>query len=169
MTLATACCGARLRGRGFTLIEILIAIVVLGVLVTLAAPSMRDMLIATQMRGAASDLYESVILARSEAIKRSASVDVVPTGGVWATGWSVMAGATVIETREAAPNVTITANTAGNVTYKLDGRVSSAVRSLTVSTTAASHPVAARCVVIDASGRASVKTDTDNDPSNGCN
>lgn len=144
-------------------------IVMLAVLVTLAAPSMRDMLIATQVRGAASDIYESVILARSEAIKRSASVDVVPTGGDWATGWSVMAGATVIETRDAAPNVTITPNTTGNVTYKLDGRVSTAVRSLTVSTTVASHPVAARCVVIDASGRASVKTDTDNNAANGCN
>lgn len=144
-------------------------IVMLAVLVTLAAPSMRDMLIATQVRGAASDIYESVILARSEAIKRSASVDVVPTGGDWATGWSVKAGATVISTRDAAPNVTITPNTSGNVTYKLDGRVSTAVRSLTVSTTAASHPVAARCVVIDASGRASVKTDTDNNAANGCN
>lgn len=144
-------------------------IVMLAVLVTLAAPSMRDMLIATQVRGAASDIYESVILARSEAIKRSASVDVVPTGGDWATGWSVKAGTTVISTRDAAPNVTITPNTSGNVTYKLDGRVSTAVRNLTVSTTAASHPVAARCVVIDASGRASVKTDTDNNAANGCN
>lgn len=144
-------------------------IVMLAVLVTLAAPSMRDMLIATQVRGAASDIYESVILARSEAIKRSASVDVVPTGGDWATGWRVMAGTTILGTRDAAPNVTITPNTAGNITYKLDGRVSSAVRNLTVSTTVASRPVTARCVVIDASGRASVKTDTDNNPANGCN
>ena len=165
----TCCRDLRSRGRGFTLIELMFVIVVLAILVTIAAPSMRDMLIATQVRGAASDLYESVILARSEAIKRSASVDVVPTGGDWTTGWKVMVGATVVETREAAPNVTITPNTTGNVTYKLDGRVSSAVRSLTVSTTASTSPIAARCVVLDAGGRASIKTDTDNNAANGCN
>jgi type IV fimbrial biogenesis protein FimT len=139
----------------------MIVIVVLGILATLAAPSMRDMLIATQMRGAASDLYESVILARSEAIKRAASVDVVPTGGNWANGWSVMVGTTVLETRESAPNVTITPNTTGGLTYKLDGRVSTGVRSLTVSATASTHPITPRCVLIDAGGRPSVKA-------NGC-
>lgn len=163
------------RRQGFTIIELMLVMVVLGVLATLAVPSMRDLLIATQVRAAASDLFESVILARSEAIKRAANIDVVPTGGNWGNGWTVMAGTTVIQTRDAATNVTITpTNTAGvvtygNVTFRLDGRVSTGVRTLTVSTVQAAHPVAARCILIDASGRPSIKTDTDNDPSNGCN
>ena len=154
----------------------MVVVTVLAILATLAVPSMRDMLIATQVRAAASDLFESVILARSEAIKRGGNVAIVPASSGWASGWSVVAAATTtaaaatIETRDAATNVTITPNTTGNVTYRLDGRIlSTSVRSLTLSTTAASSPVAARCVVIDASGRASIKTDTDNNPANGCN
>jgi type IV fimbrial biogenesis protein FimT len=149
------------RRRGFTIIELMMVVTILAILATLAVPSMRDMLIATQLRSAASDLFESVILARSEAIKRNANVDVVPNSGDWALGWSVKAGATVLESREAAANITITPNTTGNITYRLDGRVSSNVRSITLTTTAASSTITPRCVVIDASGRASIKT-------NGC-
>ena len=147
----------------------MIVVAVVAVLVTLAVPSMRDMLIATQVRAAASDLYESVILARSEAIKRAANIDVVPNAGDWSQGWSIMSGVTVIEKREAPTNVTVTPNTSGNITYRLDGRVSSNVRNLVLSTTASTSSIAARCVIIDASGRASVRTDTDNNPANGCN
>ena len=147
--------------RGFTIIELMLVVTVLAILATLAVPSMRDMLIATQVRAAASDLFESVILARSEAIKRAASVDVVPNSGGWSQGWSVKVGSTVLDTRDAATNVTITPNATGNITYRLDGRISTSVRSLTLSTTVASSPIAARCVVIDAGGRASIKT-------NGC-
>ena len=81
-----------------------------------------------------------------------------------------MSGGATLESREAATNVTITANAGGNITYRLDGRITSAsVRNLTLSTTVASSPVAARCVVIDASGKATIRTDTDNNPANGCN
>ena len=156
--------------RGFTIIELMVIVTVLAILATLAVPSMRDMLIATQVRAAASDLFESVILARSEAIKRGVNVDIVPASGDWKNGWSVMSGGATLESREAATNVTITANAGGNITYRLDGRITSAsVRNLTLSTTVATSPVAARCVVIDASGRASIKTDTDGNPANGCN
>jgi len=147
----------------------MIVVAVLAVMVTLAVPSMRDMVITTQVRTAASDLYQSVILARSEAIKRVANIDVVPTSGDWALGWTVMAGTTVIDSHDAPTNVLVTPNTSGNITYRLDGRVSSNVRSLTLFTTASTGAIAARCVTIDASGKATIRTDTDANPANGCN
>ena len=158
-----------MRRSGFTIIELMIVVAVVAVFVTLAVPSMRDMVLATQVRASASDLYQSVILARSEAIKRAANVDVVPNSGDWAQGWSVVAGTTVIDSHEATTNVVVTPNTTGNITYRLDGRISTNVRSLTLFTTASASAIAARCVNIDASGRATIRTDTDNNPANGCN
>lgn len=156
------------RSAGFTIIEILIVLSILGVLAAIGAPALRDALISSQVRSAASDLYGSVILARSEAIKRAASVDVVPVSSNWSSGWSVKFGSTVLESHEATTNVTITPNVSGDLTFRLDGRVSTSLRSL-VLTASGSSIVPARCVVIDVSGRPSVKTDTDNDSSNGCN
>jgi type IV fimbrial biogenesis protein FimT len=164
------------RSHGFTLIELMITLTVLAVFITLAAPSMRDLVIASQVRTAASDLYESVILARSEAIKRAANVDVIPASGNWQNGWTVQAGATVLQSRDAAPNVTIAPKrsnlatpTSTNITFTLDGRQSTDIANVIFSTTQSAQPIESRCVLIAASGRPSIRTDTDNDPSNGCN
>ena len=154
---------------GFTIIELMIVMAVVAIFVTIAVPSMRDMVVATQVRTAASDLYQSVILARSEAIKRAANVDIVPTSGDWAQGWTVTAGGTTIDAHDAPANVLVTPNTTGNITYRLDGRLSSNVRNLTLYTTASSGVIAARCVTIDPSGKATIRTDTDGNPANGCN
>jgi len=154
---------------GFTIIELMIVVAVVAIFVTIAVPSMRDMVVATQVRTAASDLYQSVILARSEAIKRAANVDIVPTSGDWALGWTVTSGGTTIDSHDATTNVSVTPSTTGNITYRLDGRLSSNVRNLTLFTTASSGVVAARCVIIDPSGKATIRTDTDNNPVNGCN
>jgi len=162
--------GRRTPGApGFTIIELMIVMAVVAVFVTLAVPSMRDMVVATQVRTAASDVYSSVILARSEAIKRATNVDVIPNGGDWAQGWTVKVGATQIDSHDAPANVIITPNNTGNITYRLDGRLSSNVRNLTLFTTASTSAIAARCVIIDASGKATIRTDTDNNPANGCN
>jgi type IV fimbrial biogenesis protein FimT len=156
------------KSRGFTLIELITAVAVLAVLVSVAVPSMKDMIYATRVRTAASDLLQAVMLARSEAIKRATNVDVVPYAAGWTYGWSVMVGGMTLETHDAPGNVTINANVAGSITYRLDGRVSSNVRNLTVYTTESSNPIAARCVLIDASGRPTVRTDTDGNAANGC-
>ena len=168
--------GQPARLGGFTLIELMITIAVLAVFLTLAAPSMRDLVIASQLRTTASDLYESVILARSEAIKRAANVNVVPVSGNWQNGWTVQAGATVLQSRDATTNVTVTPKTlqlatplSTNITFSMDGRQSTDIANVIFSTTQSAQPIKARCVLIAASGRPSIRTDTDNDPSNGCN
>lgn len=153
--------------RGFTIIELMITMVILAILAAVAGPSMLDMLNSSRVRSAASDLYESAILARSEAIKRSTSVDVVPAATGWQDGWTVEVGATVISGHDATPSVTITPSASGNLTYRLDGRVSTSLRSFVLSSSQ-SASVQARCIVIDASGRAGIKTDRDSNPSDGC-
>jgi type IV fimbrial biogenesis protein FimT len=76
---------------GFTLIELLITIVVLAVLLTLAAPSFRDVIQNNRVTAQANELVSALNLARSEAVKRgrNAQVEVRPAGQGWAATVSV--------------------------------------------------------------------------------
>ena len=157
------------RSPGFTIIELLIAVAILGIISMLAAPSFREFIIGSQVRSGASDLYGSALLARSEAIKRNAAIDVVPSASGWAGGWTVKVNAsgTVLENHEALTNVTVTANASGNLSFRVDGRVSTTVRNFILSNSEFTT-LAARCVYVDAAGRPSVRTDNDGNAANGC-
>ncbi len=58
------------RPRGFTLLELMIALSVAGIIVALAIPSMRDFIRNNRLTGAANDMLHSIQVARSEAVKR---------------------------------------------------------------------------------------------------
>ena len=76
--------------RGFTIIELMIVMVVIGVMVAIAAPSMRDLVVRMRLKTASSDLHTSLMFARSEAIKRNAGMQLVPVDATnWALGWTV--------------------------------------------------------------------------------
>lgn len=79
------------KRRGFTLIELLVTIVVLAVLLTLAAPSFRDVIQNNRVTAQANELVSALNLARSEAVKqgRNAQVEVRPAGEGWAATVSV--------------------------------------------------------------------------------
>lgn len=74
----------------------MITIVVLAILVALAAPSFRTMIINQQSEAIGEDLVTAFQLARSEAIKRGGFVTVCPSndgtscGGSWANGLMVI-------------------------------------------------------------------------------
>ncbi len=87
------------RRAGFTIIELMTVVTILGIFAALAAPSMADLLASTAVKGAASDFYSALIAARSEAIKRRANATVAPIGATWETGWTVKVGANTFQTR----------------------------------------------------------------------
>ena len=60
--------------KGFTLAELITAIVILGILATLAAPSFREVIQNNRLTGAANSFLSGLALVRSEAIKRNQRV-----------------------------------------------------------------------------------------------
>jgi type IV fimbrial biogenesis protein FimT len=87
--------------RGFTLVELLIAICILGVLMLVAVPAFTDAILSQKLSGMTNSFSASVQIARSEAIKRNASsakpvkmcrstdgVNCAGSGG-WDQGWIV--------------------------------------------------------------------------------
>ena len=84
---------------GFTLIEMMTAIFILAILVSLTIPSFREATLSSRLSGFANDIVASSQLARSEAIKRNVTVTLCassdgetcddPDG--WEAGWIVLA------------------------------------------------------------------------------
>ncbi len=64
------------RLRGFTLIELMIVVAVVAVILTLAAPSFRDLILMQRLRGINAQLVTDLSFARSEAISRGTFVQV---------------------------------------------------------------------------------------------
>ena len=85
--------------RGFTLVELMVTLLVLAVLLGLAVPSFRDASLSSRLTGYANDLVAGVQIARSEAIKRNATVTLCAstngstcaTAGGWEVGWIILA------------------------------------------------------------------------------
>ncbi|TMG76467.1 MAG: prepilin-type N-terminal cleavage/methylation domain-containing protein [Betaproteobacteria bacterium] len=74
----------RTRQRGFTLVEVLVTLAVLGVLLSLGAPSLAEWLQAQQIRAATEAIVNGMQVARAEAIRRNLTVRMVlepPTSG----------------------------------------------------------------------------------------
>jgi type IV fimbrial biogenesis protein FimT len=99
------------RVAGFTLIELMITLSVAGVLLAIAVPSFNQMIIANRLATQSNEIVAAVSLARSEAIKRNASVTLcrvqtnngtacVAGSGNW-ENWIVRAGAGTIVQRGA--------------------------------------------------------------------
>jgi prepilin-type N-terminal cleavage/methylation domain-containing protein len=83
----------RAPARGFTLIELMVALVVLAILLTLGIPSFRSTLERTRTDAAVQRFEDAIQFARLEALSKNASVSVLPaaTEG-WPTGVAVQRG-----------------------------------------------------------------------------
>lgn len=143
--------------RGFTLIEAMVVVALLGIVAAIAAPSFRSFIGTMNTKAVAFDLISDLTSARSEAIKRNAVVDMVPIGGDWSKGWQVLAGTEVLRERaELASAISVGGAPAAGVSFLSNGRIgadtASANRKWSVTSTISG--VTKRCVVITLTGSA---------------
>jgi type IV fimbrial biogenesis protein FimT len=86
---------------GFTLIELMITLFIVGILLAVGVPSLKTFMQSNQLVAASNELISALHLARSEAIKLNARVSICEssngktcaTSGSWKDGWIVFVDA----------------------------------------------------------------------------
>lgn len=85
----------RSRQEGFTLIELMVTIVVFGILLMIAVPSFTSMMDTVRVKRAGDAVNAFMVNAKSEAIKRNATVraivQVADSGATWCVGMTTAA------------------------------------------------------------------------------
>lgn len=142
--------------RGFTAIELVIVMAIVAVLAALATPDLSNLLVNQRLRAAGTDLMSSLIVARSEAIKRNGPVEIRPASGTdWTKGWIVSATASNEQLDKRNPlgsNVAVSLAPAF-ITYQHNGRLTAAATNkVQFNDNRSGSGLAPRCVVIYPSG-----------------
>ena len=129
---------------------------VIAVLAAIALPSLANVLAGQRLRAAGTDLMSSLLLARSEAIKRNAQVVVAPrSAGDWKSGWRVATVATneQVDRKEALGVRVDVALAPLSIVYERNGRLGIAgVAQVEFRDSERQPGVQARCVLVDPSG-----------------
>lgn len=148
------------RSSGFTLIEALIVIVIVAILLAIAAPAFLNLIERQRVVSVASDLYASLLLARSEAQKRNGTVSVTATNGSdWSQGWTVG----TVQTQNAISGDVVIETTVGGtarsvVTFAWTGRPDAASTGTAIRVYSSRYgSVGGRCISLTLSGMPQVK------------
>jgi type IV fimbrial biogenesis protein FimT len=156
--------------RGFTLIEMIVVLTVMGILVGIAAPALSTFVHSNRLVTATNDLVADFSLARNEAIKRSRVTGVCKSSdgtsctntGTWASGWIVFAdtddsngwsaGDEIIRFHEALAKITVT-TAADSVLYNRSGGITAGIGAYSICSSAIHQT---RDVTLSTTGRSNI-------------
>ncbi|MFT0182508.1 GspH/FimT family pseudopilin [Pseudomonas benzopyrenica] len=148
---------------GFTLIETLVAIAILAIVISIAAPSFTRMLQSNRAAVLSNELLGTLQIARSEALKRRTNVvlcrstvggSTCVNGTDWSSGWILMQGTTVLRAWEPLSGATLVGPSAG-MTYQSNGlttQASGAQATFTITTAS----TCSRTIQVSTTGNATV-------------
>lgn len=124
---------------GFSLLEILIAVTVMGILAALVGPNVADYVQRTKLDGAAQQLLGDLERARTEAIKRNSAVTLRKTSAsaytITSVGSRSLDGATFTSGSDSVRFAPFGPPTTGSATFVLTG----GGRTRTISVNDAGH------------------------------
>ena len=148
------------RASGFTLVEMIVTLTVIGVLLAISAPGLRQLTLNQGVKTAAFDVFSALIYARSEAIKRPGETvtlrPVSTSGGEWVNGFYVRDGAgDQLRKWTVASSITVTDKNSTPVTsisFGKDGHLT-VTPKIEVNLASSVDGVSPRCVQVDLTGR----------------
>ena len=144
--------------RGFTVIELMVTLAIVAIMMGLGVPSFRAFIGSQRVKTGTYELMTSLVIARSEAVKRNANVTITPTSSTaWNNGWAVTGGSATLHSQDAIQGLTVTTYT--DATCTTTGTVASIVYANTGRASAGScyrftadNTTTARCVKVDLTG-----------------
>ncbi|MBB3047506.1 type IV fimbrial biogenesis protein FimT [Litorivivens lipolytica] len=143
---------------GYTLLEILITLAVVAIVASLAVPSFQNMIATQRVRSAANDLVATLNFARSEAVKRNATVTITPAAGGWTDGWTTASGGTTLRVQDGYEGITLTGDPASTpLSYGGDGRRNGSDVEIEIEPPSGSG-APSYCIEMSATGKPSSKS-----------
>lgn len=145
------------RSFGFTLIELMTVVSIVTILSLIGLPSFKEFIASQRIKNAASSLHSSLIMSRSEALKRNTNVSLEPMqSNQWNSGWKILnpadGGATNISTYNSVNAISISGPT--SIIFQGTGRINAATGSVFKISSSGTSTI--RCVSVKLSGTPSV-------------
>lgn len=120
------------KSKGFSLIELLIVIAILGVVSVVALPSFKTMIRGNQVSSGADSLYGVLLYARSEAASRGTHVTIeAPSADEWLSDVVVRTSSETLKEQPGIANLIGDGN-ASTIVYRPNGTISTNAISITI-------------------------------------